>query len=104
MGRDCRSTLIGSMSRSRGRRCAAGAHGFAGDNAGDGPRRTPPPAPALDFPPGCADFLSSSLDSPPGRAISGAGAQGSARYRQEAEEQQQVIASRVRGKKRFVPI
>ena len=35
--------------------------------------RSPPPAPALDSPRGCADFLSRTLDSPPGRAISGAG-------------------------------
>ena len=57
----------------RMRVCSRGRRALPATKQGTDCMRTPPPAPALDSPRGCADFLSSTLDSPPGRAISGAG-------------------------------
>ena len=57
----------------RMRVCNRGRRALPATKQGTDCMRTPPPAPALDSPRGCADFLSRTLDSPPGRAISGAG-------------------------------
>ena len=71
----------------RMRVCNRGRRALPTTKQGTDCMRTPPPAPALDSPRGCADFLSSTLDYPPGRAISGAGVRSL-----PAEERRRVTA------------